>query len=145
MEYSKENLKEYMLKEIDVIQGIINRMTSNSFLIKGWCLTLVVATLLISGKALNAFIAFIPLIIFWILDAYFLQKEKLYRSLYKWVISNRMETSDFLLDMDTSRFKKSVPKIIRLMFSFTIGLFYVSIFSITGIFILVIKLTKGWF
>jgi len=145
VEYSKDNLKEFMLKEIEVIQDIIKRMASNSFLIKGWCLTLVVATLLISGKALNSFIAFIPLITFWILDAYFLQQEKLYRSLYKWVISNRMKTSDFLFDMNTSRFKESVPKIFRLMFSFTLGLFYVSIFSITIIFILVIKLKKGWF
>ena len=145
MEYSKDNLKEFMLKEIEVIQDIIKRMASNSFLIKGWCLTLVVATLLISGKALNSFIAFIPLIIFWVLDAYFLQKEKLYRSLYKWVISNRKETSDFLFDMDTSRFKKHVPKIIRLMFSFTLGLFYISIITITIIFILAIKLKGGWF
>jgi hypothetical protein len=32
----KENLKEFMLKEIDVIQDIIKRTASNSFLIKGW-------------------------------------------------------------------------------------------------------------
>jgi hypothetical protein len=32
---NKNNLKEYMLKEIDIIQDIIKRMAFNSFMIKG--------------------------------------------------------------------------------------------------------------
>lgn len=35
------NLKEYFFKEIDLIQGVINRMARNSFMIKGWSLTVV--------------------------------------------------------------------------------------------------------
>jgi len=34
----KESLKEYMLKEIDIIQEIIKRMAFNSFMIKGWAI-----------------------------------------------------------------------------------------------------------
>jgi len=43
----KEGLREYMLKEIDIIQDIIRRMAFNSFLIKGWAISLVVIALLL--------------------------------------------------------------------------------------------------
>ena len=43
----KEDLQKYLLKEIDVIQDIIKRLANNSFMIKGWALTLIVATLLL--------------------------------------------------------------------------------------------------
>ena len=32
-------VKDIMFKEVDLIQGVINRMASNSFMIKGWSLT----------------------------------------------------------------------------------------------------------
>jgi len=32
---NKESLKEYMLKEIEIVQDIIKRMAFNSFMIKG--------------------------------------------------------------------------------------------------------------
>lgn len=81
----KNTLKEYMLKEIVLIQNIIKRMASNSFMIKGWSVTLVVATLLLKGNKHQVLIAFIPLGIFWFLDAYLLWQERLYRKLYDWV------------------------------------------------------------
>jgi hypothetical protein len=124
---NKEELKEYMLKELDIIQSIINRMASNSFLIKGWTITLVVVTLLLKGKEYQVWIAFIPLVVFWMLDAYFLQRERMYRKLYDWVRKNRLLTDENLFDMDASRFKKEVDSIPEIMFSITLGWFYGSI------------------
>ncbi|GAG34730.1 unnamed protein product [marine sediment metagenome] len=46
---NKESLKEYMLKEIEIIQDTIKRMAFNSFMIKGWAITLVVVSLLLKG------------------------------------------------------------------------------------------------
>jgi len=46
---NEQTLKEYMLKEIEIIQAIIKRMAFNSFMIKGWAITLVVVTLLLRG------------------------------------------------------------------------------------------------
>ena len=86
---TQEEVKEFMLKEVDIIQEIIKRMAHNSFLIKGWTITLVVATLLLKGNKAQAFITFIPLIGLWYLDAYFLRQERLYRKLYSWVVANR--------------------------------------------------------
>lgn len=35
--------KDLRLKEIDLLQGCITRMAQNSFIIKGWTLTIIVA------------------------------------------------------------------------------------------------------
>ena len=75
MKYSKEELEKFMLKEIEIIQDIIKRMAFNSFLIKGWTVTLVAVTLLLRGSKYQVFIAYIPLLVFWFLDAYFLCKS----------------------------------------------------------------------
>ena len=64
MKYSKEELKEFMLKEVDIIQDIIKRVASNSFMIKGWTITLVVVVLLLKGSKYQVFIAYIPLLVF---------------------------------------------------------------------------------
>ena len=133
---SKENIKDFMIKELEIIQGIINRMANNSFLIKGWTITLVVVTLLLKGNKYHTFIAFIPILVFWFLDAYFLRLERLYRRLYNWVKDNRLKTKDFLLDLNYKRFEKEEQSILRIMFSITLGLFYGSIFGLTLIYVI---------
>lgn len=140
----KNDLKEYLMKEIDIIQSIINRMSSNSFLIKGWTITLVVATLLLDktlldGSKLQIFIAFIPLLVFWFLDAYFLWQERMYRELYKWVIANRLNTDEDLLNMNASRFKKQVKSRFEIMFSVTLGWFYGTIFALMMTYVILIS------
>lgn len=128
MEENKENLKEYMLKEIDIIQDIIKRMAFDSFMIKGWTITLVVVTLLLKGtEKYQVWLAFIPLLVFWLLDAYFLWQERMYRKLYEWVVNNRLNTEDCLFDMNAYRFKNEVQSKYRVMFSITLGWFYGSI------------------
>jgi len=122
-----ENLKEYMLKEIEIIQEIIKRLAYNSFMIKGWAVTLVVVTLLLRGTEVQAFIAFIPLLVFWFLDAYFLWQERMYRKLYGWVVQNRLNTDENLFDMNAYRFRAEVQSPFRIMFSVTLGWFYGSI------------------
>jgi len=121
---TEETRRDYLLKEVDIIQDIIKRMAYNSFLIKGWTITLVAATLLIKGNRAQIFISLIPLISFWFLDSYFLHQERLYRKLYSWVIANRMGTDDFLLDMNAYRFKAEVQSRLRIMFSITLVSFY---------------------
>ena len=138
-----ENLKEYMLKEIEIIQDIIKRMAFNSFIIKGWAITLVVVTLLLKGTEYQVWIAFIPLLVFWFLDAYFLWQERLYRKLYEWVINHRLKTEEYLFDMNAYRFKDEVQSKLRIMFSVTLGWFYGSIAILIIIYVLVILITKG--
>lgn len=135
---TKENLKNFMMKEIEIIQGIINRMAYNSFLIKGWTMTLVVGILLLKGNRFHSFIAFIPILGFWYLDAYFIWVERLYRRLYNWVKDYRLKTKDFLFDLNYKRFEKDEQSILRIMFSITLVLFYGSILMMTLIYIILI-------
>lgn len=123
--------KEALHKEIDLIQGVITRMASNSFLLKGWTVTIIVAVLALTKDTIvaNNFTYFaltllIPLCVFWYLDAFFLHKEKCYRELYNWVIENRQTTEEFKYNLDYTRFESKVDSIGKIMRSSTIGVFY---------------------
>ncbi len=84
------------LKHLEFVQGVITRMNSNSFSMKGWMITIVAGFLAIfaAGKDLNEiflFVAIAPTMLFWLLDAYFLQMEKKYRLLYDDVKNDNAE------------------------------------------------------
>ena len=65
---------EELFKEIDLIQGCIKRMASNSFLVKGWALSAFAGvTAITKGENLNDIALLIcttlvPFVCFWILD-----------------------------------------------------------------------------
>ena len=142
MTSTKDELKEFMIEELKLTQDIIKRMALNSFLIKGWTITLVIATLLLKGDKFQALIAFIPILVFWYLDAYFLWLERLYRRLYDWIRLNRLTTDEHLFDMDYRRFIKDEQPKLRIMFSITLGLFYGSIFVLTLLYVIFL-MTRG--
>ena len=72
----KIEIEKFFVEELKIIQDIIKRMALNSFLIKGWAITLVVATLLLKGNKYQVLIAFIPLLVFWFLDAYLSKRNR---------------------------------------------------------------------
>lgn len=136
-----EAKRKCLLDESKIVQDIISRMANNSFLIKGWAVTLVVASLLLKGLYYDYFIAFIPWGIFWIYDAYFLRLERLYRELYDWLIANRLTKDEFFLDVSKKsvekRFGKQVKCTIQLMFSKVLIAFYGFLFFIILLWILI--------
>lgn len=139
---NNNDLKEYMLKEVDLIQNIIKRMASNSFVVKGWTITLVVATLLLKDDNSKICISFIPLILFWYLDSYFLYQERKYRNLYNWVIENRLNTREHLLDMNADRLPSEASSPIPIMFSKTLLCFYGLIFLLLSFVIVYLVINK---
>ena len=73
------------IKHLEFIQSTITRMNQNSFQIKGWMITLVSAVLALyasSEKVVYILIAIVPAIVFWLLDAYYLQQERRFRGVY---------------------------------------------------------------
>jgi hypothetical protein len=123
-----ETLRKYLFKEVEIVENVISRMGSNSFLIKGWAVTLIVASLIVQGVSYHHYVALLPWFVFWCLDAYFLRTERLYRKLYDWLIINRQKSDEFLLDMNKAslekRFGKEVPCILQVMLSKTLVTFY---------------------
>lgn len=98
---------EKKFKHLDMIQGIINRMASNSFMLKGWAVTLVAGIFALASKDADKcyfLIAYIPILIFWGLDSYYLQQERLYRSLYEKVRKIEEKDIDFSLKATKSEF-----------------------------------------
>lgn len=134
---------EETLRELELIQGVIERQANNSFRIKGWTVTLVVVALIFRTNDFQLFGAFIPLVVFWGLDAYFLQQERQYRMLYDWVRENRTDTDDRRFDLDASRFEDRVDDIQGMMLSRTLLAFYGSIGVLLAIYAVVVFSMNG--
>ena len=78
-------MMENKIKHLEFIQSTITRMNQNSFQIKGWMITLVSALLALyasSERVVYILIAIVPAVVFWFLDAYYLQQERRFRGVY---------------------------------------------------------------
>ena len=131
--------REILNKEIDFIQECIKRMAHNSFLLKGWGVSLV-AVVLALGKDYDfkflSLILLLPILCFWYLDAFFLRTEKMYRKMYEWVVENRLKTDERLYHLNPRHYAKDVSGELRVMFSKTLGVFYgVPAFTLVIIFV----------
>ena len=112
-------------KHLEFIQNVITRMNSNSFLLKGWTITLVSALFALAAKDANlkfVMISYIAIPIFWILDGFFIAVERRYRSLYSEFALKEENVIDF--SMDASKFSKGDGSWISGIFSKTLLPFY---------------------
>ncbi|QEE16832.1 hypothetical protein DSAG12_02662 [Promethearchaeum syntrophicum] len=141
-----ENARKYFL----MIQDIIKRMAQNSFMLKGWSLTIysvVIAFNLANLQWVFFLNAIIIIGFFWVLDSYYLRQERLFRKLWEKKVdlfnNDREELNKNLFDMDTKKIqssledKQKVKNIFGVMFSTTECLFYLPIEVISIIFMIV--------
>ncbi len=122
---------EQKIKHLEFIQGVVNRMAANSFLIKGWCITLVSALFALAAKDTNVkfiIIASIPVSAFWILDGYYLKQERLFRGLYNQIRVKDENSIDF--SMDTKTFEGGRNTWINSIFSKTLYIFYIPLITV---------------
>ena len=115
------------LKHLELVQGIINRMAGNSFALKGWAVTLVAGIFVLANKDTDKMyflIAYVPILVFWGLDAYYLLQERLFRSLYNKVRNTEEEKIDFSMDTSLPEFQTYNNKYWRCFFSKTELWFY---------------------
>lgn len=131
-------------KHLEFIQGAVNRMASNLFLLKGWTITLIAALFALSAKDANAayaFIAYFPAIVFWVLDGYFLSQERRFRALYDKV--RTMDESQIDFSMETSPFAHEYRNTwVGSMLSKTLLIYYLSLMAIM-LFLLFMIQNKG--
>lgn len=120
-----------LYKEIDLIQSCINRMAKNSFMIKGWALTIFAGVITFSKmEAINNLwmlicTILVPYVAFWLLDAFFLHTERKYCKMYAWVIQERKRgNTEYQYDLNPERFKEDVGCMLCSFFSKTLLLFY---------------------
>lgn len=118
---------EAKMKHLEMIQGVISRMASNSFALKGWAVTLVAGIFALANKDANEeyfLVAYIPIIVFWGLDAYYLLQERLFRTLYNYVRKLPNVEIDFSMDTSPQTFHEGKNRYGWCFFSKTILWFY---------------------
>ena len=105
MDPNMGNGAETKIAHLQMIQAVITRLAGYSFMVKGWTVTLVTALFALAAADANGFfvyVAYLPAVMFWALDAYFLRQERLFRKLYDHVREAKDGTVDF--SMNTHRF-----------------------------------------
>lgn len=113
------------IAHLGFIQNIISRMGANSFLLKGWSITLVAAIFALSVKDADKtfiYLAYFPIFLFWVLDTFFLYQERLYRKLYEEVACGRIGSDVFTLDISKVEIVSERPLVV--FFSKTLLPFY---------------------
>ena len=120
--------KEGVVKHLEMVQGVINRLANNSFLIKGWSMTILAAAVLFVARSGTyseyLVLAFsIPVISFWILDGYFLWQERLFRGIYNDI--RKQDTTNFEMTI-LAQLKKPKHKWHNAIFSLTLNIFYIT-------------------
>jgi hypothetical protein len=94
---------EAKLKHLEFIQGAISRMATNSFLFKGWAITIAAALSAFAAvdtkKALLT-IALVSTLMFWSLDGYYLWLERGFITLHNHVAAKPEAAIDFSMKID---------------------------------------------
>ena len=114
-------------KHLELIQNVITRMAGNLFFLRGWSITLIAALFALFIKEPDRryiFVVYFPVVIFWILDGYFLSQERLFRALYDHV--RKLDEKEIDFSMETSKYQKEEKNgWLSSMFSTTLVFFYI--------------------
>ena len=135
------------IKHLEMVETIIERMSRNCFQLKGWAMTLVTVVGALGAKESDkrfVFLAFVPIIGFWLLDAFYLQQERKYAALYRSICERKEEDIDFNLNTRVLKYSDEEKKrtcLIKCMFSTSCTLFYG---VLTGTIFLLVAILKGW-
>jgi hypothetical protein len=109
-------------EQLSMIQSIISRLAGNSFLLRGWTVTLVAGLTAFARADANrsfAFIAVFVVALLGFLDAYYLALERSYRELYRKESARPDDTSWSLKAGGVG-----LPDILRALLSIAVGPLY---------------------
>lgn len=120
------NSNEGMIAHLSMIQGVVNRLETNSFTLKALAMTLASAVLAFLGavKNPNAIITAagsLPIIIFWLMDAQYLRLGRIFRRLYDAVRQGDVSEP---FSMDFRKYAPDEQSILRIAFSWSVCWFY---------------------
>jgi hypothetical protein len=126
------------LKHLEFIQAAISRMATNSFLFKGWSITIAAGLSAFGAantKAALLAIALVSTVMFWGLDAYYLWLERGFVDLHKRVAAKKEADIDFSMKIDKT---DAVWKWFKTCWRYHLFLFYgtISAVDVVGIFVI---------
>ena len=141
---------EELHKELDLIQACISRMAQNSFMIKGWFVSIYAVILALLPEKINLILLCTSLVVvnlvFWYMDGFFLRTEKVYRKIYNWVLNMRSHNSrELMYQLDPGKFSgkiEEVEPIRKVMWSKTLRWFYLLPLGIVAMILLISLLSE---
>lgn len=128
-------------KHMDYVQAVITRLANNSFLLKGWALTLSSALLgfaITQKHAGLALVALVPVLAFWVLDTYFLRQERAFRRMYADIAAK--ELRDFTIN--PTPYAEQQPWW-GVGFSLSLRIYYLAIIVLTVVVAIVLALADS--
>jgi hypothetical protein len=131
--------QDAQFKHLEFIQAAIARMANNSFLFKGWAIT--IATALAGFAAVDTrrallVIALVTTVLFWGLDGYYLWLERGFVKLHNEVALKRNDQIDFKMAVDKSW---AFGRWLKTCFRWHLIMFYGAILGVEVVAIFVIK------
>lgn len=128
------------IAHLTMLQGVISRMGANSFTLKALSAAFGSAAVAVTATAdepsiYYAAAAVIPILIFWLMDAQYLRLERAYRKLYENV---RKGEDTAAYSMNAEPFLKDIGGVLKLVFTWSVGPFYLAIVFSFGVVIFLI-------
>lgn len=123
-------INETRIRYLEAVQRVIDRLSNTSFILKGWAVSLVAGLMALAASGSNqayVMVAYIPIAVFWFLDAYFLMMERQYRQLFKKNGDLSQKLESFLI----KREKGNVCCYGKALFSITMLLTYIPLIIAT--------------
>lgn len=111
---------------LQFLQNNIARMNTNSVQSKGWCIAIVAALLAIFAQTNNElfiWICLIPVILFCILDALYLQQEHKFVEMYKDYVKGN-ENKPAVYEMPMKSYAKGIKGFLKALSSWSVSLVY---------------------
>ena len=128
-------------KHLEFVQNIITRMAANSFILKGWTITLIsilFALAINNSDTQFIILAIFPAFVFWGLDSYYLRQERLFRKLYDYTRKTDLPKNDSF-SLDTRKFSNKVDSWFITLFSSTVMLLHGMIIILIVVMMIFIK------
>lgn len=140
MAENNEQSESIRIAHLTMLQGVITRMGANSFTLKALSATFGSAAVAITATTDDpsiyyAIAAFVPVLIFWLMDAQYLRYERAYRKLYEHV---RKGEEIEAYSLDAAPFMKDIRSVFRVAMSWSVSLFYLAILISFGLVIYLI-------
>lgn len=113
-------LKKVQYREF--VQSVITRMNANSFQIKGMTITIVAAFLGVYASNSKILFILIPIpfvLLFWFLDAYYLQLERQFRGVYNDIceLNSEPKKTTRVFEMNPKLYKGDDYRYFKVLFS----------------------------
>ena len=121
------NDMETKIRHLEMIQGVITRMSSNSFLLKGWAITVMAGVLVLTGSRESCcFLVCLLIILFWLLDSMYLQFERQFKVLYKSIVDDKYTGPVFEISRPRPKWDEHT-QYVQALYSRSEMLFYITL------------------